>query len=308
LPAPPAPVSSRSDLRPKKAIFLSLNALGDILCTTPALSAYRRAHPAEFIIYVTLNSPFARVLDDNPDIDYVLYSERLYVQGLKDYSKEWLLSLPLDLREPATLFHLDLNLVCNTPEAFRQHLAQCFAKLAQVQIDSVRPSITLTPRERSLAATFTSRPYAVFSMRSNANPPREDGRGGRKDWPEEHWRALAVRLSDEAGLDIIAVGAERDPQSVIPGVRNLYGLPVKVAAALLESAACVITLESGAAHLAAAVDAPTVVIYSNLMPLEWARPADSTACRVLYGDPFDQSVARVFEAVQEVVSMRSVAA
>ena len=54
----------------------------------------------------------------------------------------------------------------------------------------------------------------------------------------------------------------------------LYGLPIKVVAALLEKAACVVTLESGIGHLAYAVGARTVVIYSNMMPREWAQPAD----------------------------------
>ena len=87
----------------------------------------------------------------------------------------------------------------------------------------------------------------------------------------------------------------------------LYGLPIKVVAALLEKAACVVTLESGIGHLAYAVDARTVVIYSDMMPREWAQPADLSRFRILYGDPFETSVDQVFEAVQSITAEHAVA-
>ena len=43
--------------------------------------------------------------------------------------------------------------------------------------------------------------------------------------------------------------------------------------------------ENGIAHLGAGVDAPMVVIYSNIVPLAWASPEISSRSQVLYDDP-----------------------
>jgi ADP-heptose:LPS heptosyltransferase len=67
--------------------------------------------------------------------------------------------------------------------------------------------------------------------------------------------------------------------------RNLYGLPIKLVAALLQEASVVVTLENGIGHLAHAVDASTVMIYSNIVPLGWANPVEASCCEVLYDDP-----------------------
>ena len=81
-----------------KAVFLGVNALGDTLCTTPVIRAFRRANPGTAIVYLTQAAPFTRILDGNPDIDLLIYSERLYFNGIPDQTNAWLSLLPLDLR------------------------------------------------------------------------------------------------------------------------------------------------------------------------------------------------------------------
>ncbi len=285
-----------------KAIFLGLNALGDTLCTTPALHAFRRLHQETTIIYVVQSAPFCHVLDDNPDIDLLIYNEQLYFKGIPDQTADWIRTLPIDLTGGATLYRLDLKLACTTNEAFRQHISYRFAELLRVEIESPRPFVHLNALDRRAASVLVPRPYVLFSMTSVSNPEREDGRGRKKDWPLERWTELAARILEDGGFEVAVIGSERDARVAIPGVRMLYGLPIKVVAALLENAACVVTLESGIGHLAAAVDARTVEIYSNMMPPEWARPADLNRFRILYSDPFDTSVDQVFEAMQSVTA------
>ena len=285
-----------------KAVFLSLNALGDTLCTTPAIHAFRRANPDATIVYIAQSAPFCRVLDNNPDIDLLLYSEDLYFRGLPkpEETNQWLNRQPIDLREQAMLYRLDLKLVCLSDEVFTRHISQAFAKLIEVEIESTRPLIFLNEHDRRSASVFARRPYVVFSMHSVANSERPDGRGRKKDWPMEHWQELARRIHELDQFDIYLIGSERDPWPPIPEARRLYGLPIRTVAALLESAACVITLESGIGHLCAAVDAPMIQIYSNMMPIGWAKPADGTRARSLYGDPFDLSVDTVFHGFQQM--------
>jgi hypothetical protein len=49
----------------KKAFFIGCNALGDTLCTTPALRAFRKANPDIFVSYVVQNATYCRALDGN---------------------------------------------------------------------------------------------------------------------------------------------------------------------------------------------------------------------------------------------------
>lgn len=287
----------------KKAIFIGHNAFGDTLCTTPVVRAYRRANPDAFVVYITHWAQYCFVLDGNTDIDLVLYNDQMLFRGLENFSSEWLHTLPIDLDEPANVHRLDLKLVCTTEEAFQSHISWAFSKLLGIPIESARPIVCVDEWERRAARHYVRRPYVMFSMTSNSNPHRNDGKaGGRKNWPQERWLELAEKIGSWGDFDVIATGAEREIRRRTPLWRNLYGLPVKVLAALMEEAACVVTLENGVAHLAAAVDAPTVQIYSDLVPLGWALPEDVSRWTHFYGDPHEVSVDMVAEAVRTTVN------
>lgn len=286
----------------KKAIFIGVNALGDTLCTTPVLKALRQRNPQILIIYVVQNATFCRVLDANPDIDLVIYNDQLNIQGTIPPHRSWLYSLPLDLQETATLFHFDIHQVCSKPESFQEHISIGFSRLLNIPIDSIRPVVAITPEERRIARTFVRKPYVVFSMHSISNPQREDGNGFAKEWPRERWLSLAEQVHSFGDFDVIAIGSERDPQIWSPYLRTMYGLPIKITAALLQEARCVISLENGIAHLCAAVNAPMVEIYSNIVPLAWAYPGEASCCEVLYDDPQRISVGTVMEAVHSVIA------
>lgn len=268
-----------------RAIFVGFNALGDTLCTTPTIRAYRRMHPGAHITYIVQSAAFTRVLDGNPDIDVVLYSEFLARYGMSRFSLEWVYQQPLDFTEPATLYHFDMNQVCTTHEAFEQHIARGLSALVRIPIDGVRPIVHVSAEERTLAARMVRRPYAVLSMHSNANPRRANADGGEKDWPQERFEAVSLYLRQRGFADVIAVGSEFDPRRTSPMWRNLYGLPIKIVAALIQDAALVLTLENGIGHLAHGVDAPMVMLYSPIVPLGWANPIEASHCEVLYEDP-----------------------
>lgn len=281
------------------AIFLGWNALGDTLCTTPVLHAFRRANPGVRVLYVVQNAEFCRILEGNPDVDLLIYSDALYTAGLAAATPEWVAGLPLALERPAQLLRLDLRLVCTHAAAFQEHISVGFARALGLTLTSVRPRVCLDERDRRAARLVAPRPYVALSLHSISNPRHADGSSGRKDWPLERWAALAERALAR-GFDVLALGAERDPRPALPaGVRLLYGLPIRVVAALIEGAACFVTVENGLAHLAAAFDAPTVELYADIVPLDWARPAESTRCSLLYGDPREVSVEQVEACLEE---------
>jgi ADP-heptose:LPS heptosyltransferase len=290
----------------KKALFVSYNAMGDTLCTTPALRAFRRNNPDTFIVYVAQNSTFSRVLEGNPDIDLLLFSEILYAnRGVQNLGMDWLRMLPLDLEEPASVHHFDLQRAVTKPEHLESHIAMNFARMLGVTLDSTRPTVVVTEAERQAIRPFVRRPYVIFCMNSVTNPPRNSGNGRVKDWPADRWFSLASWLQTEAKLDVIAIGNENEPQYQTPLLRNLFGFPVKLTAALIEGAACLVALENGIVHLAAGLDAPAVVIYCNAFPRGWAEHQGLSRTRVLYGDPEALQWETVRDTVQEILNLNT---
>ncbi|NQT12266.1 MAG: glycosyltransferase family 9 protein [Planctomycetes bacterium] len=108
-----------------------------------------------------------------------------------------------------------------------------------------------------------------------------------KQWPVEHWRELVGRVILRLGARVVLVG-EGDDRAVAtailgrrpwPGVADWTGrLGLMELAALLEEANLFVGADSGPAHLAAAVGAPVVVLFSGTnTPRQW-QPRGEAVC------------------------------
>jgi len=108
-----------------------------------------------------------------------------------------------------------------------------------------------------------------------------------KRWPVAHWQRLTRWLVETGDAHVVLVGgaAERACAESIgrcspgPAVLNWAGrLTLDELAALLEQARLVIGADSGPAHLAAAVGAPQVVLFSGTNTLrQWCPPGAQVA-------------------------------
>lgn len=285
-------------------VFVGKNLLGDCLCTTPVVAAARARHPDAGIVYIAHDAPHCRLLEGNPAIDLVLYSDALVESASTIPESEWIRRLPIQTADRYRVHRLSVHAVHRLgADVFTSHLSHGFARLAGLPIDSVRPVVRLSTEERAAARAIAGAdPYIVFGMHSTSLVIGPGWTTVTKDWVFAQWLRLAKELSRRSRVQVFAVGAARD--SMVPSRywRNLYGLPIKVVAALLEDARCTITVESGLAHLAHAVDGPMVVIYSNDVPRDWAWPLEARRCRVLYDSPrliTSDDVLRAMDALPE---------
>jgi heptosyltransferase-1 len=130
---------------------------------------------------------------------------------------------------------------------------------------SAPPTFGLTPPalvERALAEA-TSAPYAV--LLTNASRPG-------KRWPDDHWRTIAQRLHAQGLRSLLFAGSaqeERDTQAraaAMPGAWVAPRCAIDQVAAVLARARIVVGLDTGLAHLAAALGAPTLGIYCDYDP------------------------------------------
>ncbi|MSQ64307.1 MAG: lipopolysaccharide heptosyltransferase I [Betaproteobacteria bacterium] len=109
----------------------------------------------------------------------------------------------------------------------------------------------------------TSKPYALlFTMTS-----RDD-----KLWPEEHWRSLANALASR-GLDcVLPWGTEEEQRrcariaAAIPGAVVPHRMTLVEIARLTRDARCVVGVDTGLTHLAAALEVPVVGLYCSSDP------------------------------------------
>jgi ADP-heptose:LPS heptosyltransferase len=116
-----------------------------------------------------------------------------------------------------------------------------------------------------------SPPYAVLHLWPTGH------RGELKQWPEDRWRLLASTLADR-GDAIVLTGGPGDVQRSDAFARSLPGVaPIDAAGLfgldelldLLAGARCVVSVNTGVMHMAAAVGAPTVALNGPTSDRRW---------------------------------------
>jgi len=117
-----------------------------------------------------------------------------------------------------------------------------------------------------------------------------------KAWPLECWGTLLKRIADaRPNLQILLCGTQaerrhlqaiRDAASSPASVTVVAGeLPLRRLAAVLAQAESMISVDTGPAHIAAAVDCPLVVMYGKADPRQWLPRSLSAPVLALGGPP-----------------------
>ena len=134
------------------------------------------------------------------------------------------------------------------------------ARLAELLPSSVALPVALTGVENVI----------VIAPGGARNVLRDDH---LRRWPIERWVELTKMLIEQ-GLMVVAVGGQEDMAEVAAcaavGAHDLAGrTSLDQLLALFERAACVVTHDSGALHLAILVGAPTVALFGPTPPGEF---------------------------------------
>lgn len=124
-------------------------------------------------------------------------------------------------------------------------------------------------------------PYAVFHLWPTGV------HSDLKEWPAERWRALARALA-ERGYTIALSGSPGDVERTrqfVAGTPDLVGRLLDLAGKydllelldVLRGSRCVVSVNTGVMHLAAAVGAPTVALNGPTSELRWGPVGERTA-------------------------------
>jgi ADP-heptose:LPS heptosyltransferase len=283
-----------------KILVIRRDNIGDLLCTTPLLTALRKRHPDAWIGVLT-NSYAAPALAGNPDIDELLVYEKgkhLPTVGARLMALLRRIALLARLR----WMRIDIALL---PASGNQRSAERFAVLSgaakviraddlpvagphEVEM-SFRCATILGIEGAPPPMTLLAPPAAAVPIPAGAGPLIGLHISARKvpqRWPIERFAELAHRLHADLGARFLlfwAPGAASDPKH--PGddekacalVGQLTGLPVSaipthsLSELIAGLSLCdqVICSDGGAMHVAAALGKPIVCFFGNSDAERW---------------------------------------
>lgn len=284
-----------SDGRPELVVLRAIK-LGDLLVAVPALHALRRAFPDHRISLAT-TAWLAPLVELIPSVDV-----HLAQQGFDH---------PIGV--PAGVTDVAVNLHGAGPES--EDLVAALGARRVLHHGTGGPTWdtgTVNERERWTALL---RAYDIEGDADDVaidrpdEPPVVDGAAvvhvgafhGARHWPVDRF-AEVVRGLRERGHDVVltggpadveratavAEGADLPPGAVLAGVLDLRAFAAVVAAARV-----VVTVDTGAAHLASAYGIPSVVLFGPAPPESWGPPASGphvvlTEASVRRGEVFSE--------------------
>ena len=303
-----------SDGRPELLVLRAIK-LGDILVAVPALHALRRAFPDHRITLAT-TAWLAPVVELLPGVEVHLAQH----------------GLDHPIHAPAGAVDVAVNLHGAGPES-SDLVAALDARRVIGHADPAHGSDgpvwpdDVHERERWARLLdwhgIPADPEEVAIDRPAA-PPAVDGAAvvhigafhGARHWPTDRFAAVARGLRDR-GLHVVLTGGADDvtraaavaqaaglaPDAVLAGALGLQEFAGVIAAARL-----VVTVDTGAAHLASAYGIPSVVIFGPAPPEAWGPPASGphvvlTDASVRRGDVFaeDPDPALLAVGVEDVL-------
>lgn len=149
--------------------------------------------------------------------------------------------------------------------------------------------------DRARLAGAVRHPYAILL---HATAQRS------KEWPEDHWRALASTLEQDINL-LVPYGSETERQRAERIARGLQRtvVPIKRSldqmAEMIAGASYVVGVDTGILHLAAALGVPLVAIFCGSKP-QLTGPMGSGPMEILGDKGHAPSVDDVLAAVKKV--------
>ena len=284
-----------------RILFIKTSSLGDVVHNCPAVSDVARRVPGAAIDWV-VEDAFAEVAALHGAVRRVIpVSIRRWRSGLLSRAtwsgisafREALRAEPYDAvidSQGLVKSALVAAMARGRRHGFdRASAREPFAARFYDRVHAVPAGRHAVDRNRQLAAAALG--YALpedcdYGLRAEGEPPRLERAAASspyvllltmtsrddKLWPEERWRALGAWL-ERRGLQCLLPWASEEERrrcarvaTAIPGALVPPRLPLSQVARLARDARCVIGVDTGLTHLAAALGAPTVGLYCGSDP------------------------------------------
>jgi heptosyltransferase-3 len=290
-----------------RVCVIRIRSLGDCVLTTPALSLLKQYRP-DLQIGMVVEERFSALFDDHPDVSAVLaptwiavrqFKARLCINLHGGTRSLWMTALsgarfragfahhattlPYNLRIGRAQQILGVNRTVHTAE----HLASVVFSLG-VPMDQV-PRARLAPGKFPTEGDAFGARYAVIHA-FGATP--------EKCWPLERFIEVARYLALWNIRPVFLAGPDDDVSAA--GKEHVFRGPLMQAKAVLSRAALFIGNDSGPAHLAAAFNVPSVVLFGPSKPAIWGPWRTESEIVVAPDGLANVPVSRVIAAVERL--------
>ncbi len=146
------------------------------------------------------------------------------------------------------------------PPTDTRHVLEILCARLGIEDPDLSPYYYPSPEERAKARLIrppSSRPLLVVHPFSGFFAARS------KQWDFRHWKRYLESLPPE--IETVRFGEVEDPATPTerPSHREIVGMDVRLAAAILQSADAFVGQDSGLAHLATALGVPSVVLFTG---------------------------------------------
>jgi len=278
----------------QKVLFFKPGAIGDLLHTLPALKALRKKFPSAHVT-VVLSPGLESLIQGTPVADRVQVFDKSKIKGhlvnfidfglrIRDEHYDLFIDMQPSMRSMVLRWlcgarHILVYRKHNGSKAGdrRLHAAENFLEtLRSLGIDGSVDNIELpvTPAALKNIDQFLSerriddnRPLIALNCSVGAARPA-------RNWFPERFAALADRMIDELGAQVIFVGGNEDRELVRSvmvdmkkkAVSAAGDLSISDSAALLARCNCLVSADTGPLHLAAAVQTPVVGLFGSTDP------------------------------------------
>lgn len=284
----------------KNILIIKMSSLGDILHTLPFAAALRRRFPAARISWL-VHPQFAGFVPDPPVIDEVLYFDKVKFNKMPFGSK---LKYFFEMR--SLLHSKKFDLVIDMQGLFKSAVMAAISGCSEhIGYCEMREGSGLVSRAvcgshshdhvieryldvaRYLGAEISSLDDVEFPMPDLSHETASvqeklklqgvmkpyvvmvpGARWKTKEWPPEHYAALAEKLLKEQQVDVVLAGGPDEAakgekiQQLCGGTASLIGqTSLRELAALIKGCAAYVSADTGPLHFAAALKKPLVAMY-----------------------------------------------
>ena len=286
-----------------KILIIRLRRIGDIIMTTPAVSALRKGLPNAFISYL-VEEPYRELVEGNPDLDKVIVIE-------KDQSKKSLLKLIRQVRKEK--FDVVLDFHGGPRASLVTWLSKARLKIGyKIKYRNFIYHIKL-PRKPQKGHFHSVENHLNFvrALGIHIDPPpplylpppqknevkkvekfvEENGLEGFKivvihisagnefrDWGKSNWVKLIHLLSKRPQVKTVLIGADEDrmaEKKILKeskgSIHSLVGkLNLREVRELISQSSLFVGPDSGPMHIAASTSTPIVALFGPTLPANFA--------------------------------------